>query len=87
MEVEPTSLNRGEGLATGWSGDVGGTKGEGEGESGGGEVVVDKENEQISTVMRLMCVSNSARPTKIAADIDACGSDNTIKICIIFELL
>ena len=56
MEVEPTSLNRGEGLATGWSGDVGGTEGEGEGESGGGEVVVDEENEQTSTVMRLMCV-------------------------------
>ena len=87
MEVKPTSLNRGEGLATGWSGDVGGTKGEGEGESGGGEVVVDEENEQTSTVMRLMCVSNSACPTKIAVDIDACGSDNTIKIRIIFELL
>jgi hypothetical protein len=47
MEVEPTSLNRGEGLAAGWSGDVGGVQGEGEGEGGGGEVVVEEgENER-----------------------------------------
>jgi hypothetical protein len=56
MDVEPTSLDRGEGLTAGCSGDVGGTEGESESESGGGEVVVDKENKQRSTVMRLMCV-------------------------------
>ena len=41
-------------------GDVGGLEGEGEGESGGGEVVVDKEKEQRSTMMWLICISNSA---------------------------
>ena len=56
MDVKPTSLNRGEGLMAGCSGDVGGIEGESESESGGGEVVVDKENEQRSTVMRLMCI-------------------------------
>jgi hypothetical protein len=83
MEVEPTSLNRGEGLAAGWSGEVGGVEGKRKGESGSGEVVVEEENEQRSTVMWLMCVSNSAHPTKIAVDIDTCGSDNKIKTCII----
>jgi hypothetical protein len=59
---EPTSLNRGEGLVAGLTGEVGGVEGEGEGE-GGGEVVVEEgENEQISTVMGLMSVSNSAPP-------------------------
>ena len=47
MEIKPTSLNRGEGLAVGWSGDVGGVQGESEGDGGGGEVVVEEgENEQ-----------------------------------------
>jgi hypothetical protein len=41
--------------------------------------VVDEENEQRSTVMQLMFVSNPARPTKIAGDIDGCRSDNKIK--------
>ena len=45
-----------EGLAARCSGDVGGTEGESESESGGGEVVVDEENEQRSTVMWLMCI-------------------------------
>ena len=83
IEVEPTSLNRRGGARSRWLGDVEGLEGEGEGESSGGEVVVDKENEQRSTVMRLMFVSNSACPTKIAVDIDGCGSNNKIKSCII----
>jgi hypothetical protein len=43
--MEPTSLNRGEGLL------VDTREGEGEGEGGGGEVVEEGENEQSSTVM------------------------------------
>ena len=47
MEIEPTSLNRGEGLAVRWSGDVGGVQGKSEGDGGGGEVVVEEgENER-----------------------------------------
>jgi len=53
--MEPTSLNRGEGLITCLKVEVGsgvgGSKGEGEGGGGGGR----RENEQISTVMWLMC--------------------------------
>jgi len=53
--MEPTSLNRGEGLVTCLKvevgSEVGGSEGEGEGGGGGGR----RENEQISTVMRLMC--------------------------------
>ena len=43
LVVEPTSLNGGEGLVAGSTGEVGGVEGEG----GGGEVVVEAgENEQ-----------------------------------------
>jgi len=38
--LEPTSLNRGEGLAAKVTGEVGGVDGEGEG--GGGDMVVDE---------------------------------------------
>ena len=65
-----TSLNRGERLTAGWSGNVGGVKGE----SGGREVVVEAERAKINHD-GLICNQNSARPIKIAVDIDACGSD------------
>jgi len=51
---EPTSLNRGEGLVAMLTCEVGGVEDEDEGEDG--------ENEQISTVMQLMSVLNSAPP-------------------------
>ena len=54
--MEPTSLNRGEGLVSGWQGDVRGVAGKGEGETGGGEAVVEEENERRSTMMGLMGV-------------------------------
>jgi hypothetical protein len=63
--VEPTSLNRGEGLVAGFAGEIGGVEGQGEGQ---GEVVVEKwwwrneRNERKSTMIWLMAVSNSARP-------------------------
>jgi len=60
--MEPTSLNRGEELVTCLKvevgSEVGGSEGESEGGGGGGR----RENEQISTVMRLMYNSNSAFP-------------------------
>ena len=83
IKVKPTSLNGRGGARSRWSGDIEGLEGKGEGESSGGEVVVDKENEQRSTVMRLIFISNSAHPTKIVVDIDGCGSNNKIKSCII----
>jgi len=54
--MEPTSLNGGEGLLVDMR--------EGEGEGGSGEVVEDGENEQNSTVMWLMSVSNSNLPRR-----------------------
>ena len=61
--IEPTSLNRGEGLVAGLTRDAGGGEDEDEGEDDGGEVMVEEgENARISTVMRLMSVSNSAPP-------------------------
>jgi hypothetical protein len=54
MEVEPTSLKRGEGLVARLTGEIGAVDGEGEGEAGGGEVVVEEKNERRSTVMGLM---------------------------------
>ena len=62
LVVEPTSLQRGEGLVAGFAGEVRVIAGEGEGETGGREVVEEEENERKSTVMGLMCVSNSAHP-------------------------
>jgi len=45
--MEPTSLNRGEGLITVLMGENGGVEGEDESEGGGGEVVVEEgENER-----------------------------------------
>jgi hypothetical protein len=49
--MEPTSLNRGEGLVAGLIGVVGGIEGKGEGEDGGGG---RSKNERTSTVTRLM---------------------------------
>jgi len=61
--IEPTSLNRGEGLVARLTRDAGGGEGEDEGEDDGGEVMVEEgENARISTVMRLMSVSNSDLP-------------------------
>ena len=61
--IEPTSLNRGEGLVAGLTRDAGGGEDEDEGEDDGGEVMVEEgENARISTVMRLMSVSNSDLP-------------------------
>ena len=61
--TQPTSLNRGERLVTGMMGEVGGVEGEGKGEVSGWEVVVaEGENDQKSTMMQLMAVSNSTRP-------------------------
>ena len=51
--IEPTSLNRGEGLVSGLVGEVGGVEDEGEGEM---DIIEEGENEQKSTVMRLMAV-------------------------------
>jgi hypothetical protein len=62
LVIEPTSLNRGEGLVDGFPGGVGVVEGEGEGAGGGREVVEEEENERRSTVMGLMWVSNSAHP-------------------------
>jgi hypothetical protein len=56
---EPTSLNRGEGLAAGWLGAVGVELGE-RGRGGGGGRI--RESEPKSTMMRLMAVLNSALP-------------------------
>ena len=56
LVVEPTSLNRGEGLVYELAGDVGVVEGEGEGEGGGREVVEEEENERRPTVMGLICV-------------------------------
>jgi hypothetical protein len=81
MEVEPTSLNGGEGLATGWSGDLRGVEGEGKGGSGGGEVEVEAQNERRSTrdgvdvCLKLRC------PAKITFDMNASTPDNKIKNC------
>jgi hypothetical protein len=55
---EPTSLKRGEGLTAGWRRAVGGELGW-RGQGGGGRRM--REDERISTVMRLMEASNSAR--------------------------
>ena len=61
--IEPTSLNRGEGLVAGLTRGAGGGEGEDEGEDDGGEVMVEEgENARISTVMRLMSISNSNLP-------------------------
>ena len=61
--IEPTSLNRGEGLVAGLTRDAGGGEDEDEGEDDGGEAMVEEgENARISTVMRLMSVSNSDLP-------------------------
>ena len=54
--MEPTSLNRGEGLVSGWQGDVRNVAGKGKGETGGGEAVVEEENKRRSTMMGLMGV-------------------------------
>ena len=63
--IEPTSLNRGEGLVARLTRDAGGGEGEDEGEDDGGEVMVEEgENTRISTVMRLMSVSNSDFPLR-----------------------
>jgi hypothetical protein len=59
--MEPTSLNRGEGLVTELSGEVAGSEGEGWRDGGGGG---RSENERISTVMWLMGRSNSALPQR-----------------------
>jgi len=62
--VEPTSLNRGEGLVAEWLRVVSGElwwQGGGEGDSGGGGM---RENEPKSTVMRLMAALNSAPPPR-----------------------
>jgi len=56
LVVEPTSLNRGEGLVDELACDAKIVEGEGEGEGGGREVVEEEENERRSTVMGLMCV-------------------------------
>ena len=56
MVVEPTSLNRGEGLVDEFAGGVGVVEGEGEGEGGGREMVEEEENERRPTVMGLICV-------------------------------
>ena len=56
LVVEPTSLNRGEGLVNEFAGGVGVVEGEGEGEGGGREVVEEEENERRPTVMGLICV-------------------------------
>jgi len=58
LVVEPTSLNRGEGLVDELACDarIVEGKGKGEGEGGGREVVEEEENERRSTVMGLMCV-------------------------------
>jgi len=61
--IEPTSLNRGEGLVAGLTRDAGGREGKDEGEDDGGEVMVEEgENARISTVMWLMSISNSDLP-------------------------
>ena len=62
--VEPTSLNRGEGLVAGWLQAVAGElwwQGGGKGGGGGGGM---REDEPKSTVMRLMAVLNSALPLR-----------------------
>jgi len=63
--IEPTSLNRGEGLVAGLTRDAGGGEGKDEGEDDGGEVMVEEgENTRISTMMWLMSVSNSDLPRR-----------------------
>jgi hypothetical protein len=42
--------------------------------------------ELISTVMQLMLLSNSARPSKIKLDMSTCDPDNKIKSIIILEV-
>ena len=69
MEVEPTSLDRGEGLVSGLTGEIGGGL---DGGSGGRR----REDERTSTVMGLMLYSNSAFRTKIAYDINTGWLDN-----------
>jgi len=62
--VEPTSLNRGEGLVAEWLRVVSGElwwQGGSEGDSGGGGM---RESEPKSTVMQLMVVLKSAAPTR-----------------------
>jgi len=59
--IEPTSLNRGEGLVARLAGEVGGVESKGKGEVGGGSGGSSRERKK-SIVMRLMVVSNSARP-------------------------
>jgi hypothetical protein len=54
------------------------------GQGGGGGRT--KEHEQKATVMRLMFLSNSARPSKITLDMSACLPDNKIKSIIILEV-
>ena len=88
LVVEPTSLNRGEGLMAGLFGVV-----EGPGQWGRGGVLRGKggggwmrANEQRSTVMQLMWASNSDRPPKIMFDMNARQVDNKIKNCIILEV-
>jgi GTPase involved in cell partitioning and DNA repair len=46
---EPTSLNGGEGLVSELRDEVKGVEGEDKGEGGGGEVVMEEENERTST--------------------------------------
>ena len=54
LVVEPTSLNRGEGLVDEFAGGVGVIEGKGKG--GGREVVEEEENERRPTMMGLICV-------------------------------
>jgi hypothetical protein len=80
IEVEPTSLNGGEGLVTGWTGEVQGVQGEGEG-SGRKEVVVE-ENERTSTHDGVDVCLKLRSSAKITFDMNACQPDNKIKSCI-----
>ena len=49
----------------------------------GGDGGERKEDERMSTVIRLMCDSNSTLPSKKVFDINTHKPDNKIKICII----
>ena len=81
MEVVPTSLNRGEELVAGSTGEVGGVEGKGEGESGGGEVVVEAENERRSTHDGVDVCLKLRSPAKITFDMNASTPDNKVKNC------
>jgi hypothetical protein len=64
MLKEPTSLSGGEGLVSVSTGEIGGVEGKGEGGNGKGSGGGRRVNEQTSTMMGLMSVSNSARPIR-----------------------